>query len=90
MNKTDLVNKVSELSELTKKDATAAVEAVFEAIEGSLLSGEVVKIIGFGNFEVRERAARKGRNPQSGEEIDIPKSKAPAFKASKQLKDKIK
>jgi DNA-binding protein HU-beta len=90
MNKTQLIDKVSELSELSKKDSTKAVEAVFEAITEALASGQPVKLVNFGNFEVRERNARKGRNPQTGEEIEIDASKAPAFKPSKQLKEKIK
>jgi DNA-binding protein HU-beta len=90
MNKTELINKVAELSELTKKDATKAVDAVFEAIGDALKEGDKVQIIGFGNFEVRERSARKGRNPQTGAEIEIPASKVPAFKPGKVLKDGIK
>jgi DNA-binding protein HU-beta len=90
MNKTELINHVAEATELTKKDAGQAVDAVFEAISSSLKKGEKVQIIGFGNFEVRERAARKGRNPQTGEEIDISASKVPAFKPGKQLKEDVK
>lgn len=90
MNKTELIAKVAEKTELTKKDATKAVDAVFASISESLQSGDKVQVIGFGNFEVRERAARKGRNPQTGEEIDIPASKVPAFKPGKGLKDGIK
>ncbi|MEK5039264.1 MULTISPECIES: HU family DNA-binding protein [Sporosarcina] len=90
MNKTELINSVAEAAGLTKKDATKAVEAVFETIQSTLAKGEKVQLIGFGNFEVRERAARKGRNPQSGEEIDIAASKVPAFKAGKALKDAVK
>ncbi|MBE1554107.1 HU family DNA-binding protein [Sporosarcina limicola] len=90
MNKTELINSVAEAAELTKKDATKAVEAVFDTIQSTLAKGEKVQLIGFGNFEVRERAARKGRNPQSGEEIDIAASKVPAFKAGKALKDAVK
>ncbi|MBD8006374.1 HU family DNA-binding protein [Bacillus norwichensis] len=90
MNKTDLINAVAEAAELSKKDATKAVEAVFQSIQDSLSSGDKVSLIGFGNFEVRERAARKGRNPQTGEEIDIAASKVPAFKPGKALKDAVK
>ncbi|WP_079530134.1 MULTISPECIES: HU family DNA-binding protein [Halobacillus] len=90
MNKTDLINAVSEKAELSKKDATQAVDSVFESIMGSLKDGEKVQLIGFGNFEVRERAARKGRNPQTGEEIEISASKVPAFKPGKALKDAVK
>ncbi|AET61409.1 HU family DNA-binding protein [Paenibacillus sp. NRS-1782] len=90
MNKTDLINQVSESTELSKKDVTKAVDAVFEAISGALQNGDKVQLVGFGNFEVRERSARKGRNPQTGEEIEIPASKIPAFKPGKALKDGIK
>jgi DNA-binding protein HU-beta len=90
MNKTELIAKVAETTELTKKDATKAVDAVLDAIAEALKSGEKVQLIGFGNFEVRERAARKGRNPQTGEEIEIASSKIPAFKPGKQLKESIK
>ncbi|API89304.1 HU family DNA-binding protein [Marinilactibacillus psychrotolerans] len=89
-NKAELIEKVSTATDLSKKDATAAVEAVFETIKDSLANGEKVQVIGFGNFEVRDRAARKGRNPQTGEEIQIPASKVPAFKAGKALKDAVK
>lgn len=90
MNKTDLINSVAEAAELSKKDATKAVEAVFQSIQDTLSTGDKVSLIGFGNFEVRERAARKGRNPQTGEEIDIAASKVPAFKPGKALKDAVK
>jgi len=90
MNKTDLVNAVAEASDLSKKDAGKAVDAVFETVMDTLKTGEKVQIIGFGNFEVRDRAARKGRNPQTGEEIQIPASKVPAFRAGKALRDAVK
>ncbi|MNN59015.1 DNA-binding protein HU 1 [compost metagenome] len=90
MNKSDLINVVTEATELPKKDATKAVDAVFEAITGALQNGDKVQLVGFGNFEVRERSARKGRNQQTGEEIEIPSSKVPAFKPGKALKDGIK
>ncbi|SHE43535.1 DNA-binding protein HU-beta [Seinonella peptonophila] len=83
MNKTELITKVAEATSMTKKEATQSVEAVLEAISGALQTGDKVQLIGFGNFEVRERAAR---NPQTGEEIEIPASKVPAFKPGKQLK----
>ena len=89
MNKTELVAYVAEAAEITKKDAAKAVDAVFEAIENSLKKGEKVQLIGFGNFEVRERAARKGRNPQTGQEIEIAASKIPAFTAGKNLKSSV-
>ncbi|MEC0089771.1 MULTISPECIES: HU family DNA-binding protein [Paenibacillus] len=90
MNKSELISQVAETSELSKKDATKAVDAVFEAIASALQSGDKVQLVGFGNFEVRERSARKGRNPQTGEEIEIAASKIPAFKPGKALKDGIK
>ena len=89
MNKTELINQVAELSGLSKKDAGKAVDAVFEAIGDALQNGDKVQLVGFGNFEVRERSARKGRNPQTGEEIEIAASKIPAFKPGKQLKDLV-
>jgi DNA-binding protein HU-beta len=90
MNKTELINAVAEAAELSKKDATKAVDAVFDTIQNSLANGDKVQLIGFGNFEVRERAARKGRNPQTGEEIEISASKVPAFKPGKALKEAVK
>ncbi|WP_125703297.1 HU family DNA-binding protein [Lacticaseibacillus daqingensis] len=89
-NKAELIESVATTTGLTKKDATAAVDAVFSSIQGVLAKGEKVQLIGFGNFEVRERAARKGRNPQTGAEIEIPASKVPAFKPGKALKDAVK
>jgi len=90
VNKSELIAKVAETTGMSKKDATQAVEAVFDAISQALQNGEKVQLVGFGNFEVRERNARKGRNPQTGEEIDIPASKVPAFKPGKALKEGIK
>ncbi|MGO4887134.1 HU family DNA-binding protein [Anaerobacillus sp. MEB173] len=90
MNKTDLINKVVETTGLPKKDAAKAVETILETITSTLQKGDKVSLVGFGVFEVRERAARKGRNPQTGEDIEIPASKNPAFKAGKQLKDAVK
>jgi DNA-binding protein HU-beta len=90
MNKSELIAKVAESTELSKKDVTNVVEAVFDAIAEALKNGEKVQLVGFGNFEVRERQARKGRNPQTGEEIEIPASKVPAFKPGKALKEGIK
>lgn len=89
MNKTELIAKVAELTDLSKKDASKAVDAVFDAISESLQGGDKVQLVGFGNFEVKSREARKGRNPQTGEEIDIPASKIPSFKAGKSLKDLV-
>lgn len=89
MNKSDLIEKVVSSTEMSKKDATRAVDAVFDAISDALKNGDKVQLIGFGNFEVREREARKGRNPQTGEEIEIAASKVPAFKAGKVLRDQV-
>ncbi|MHC3377036.1 HU family DNA-binding protein [Ligilactobacillus equi] len=89
-NKAQLIDTIAEKTGLTKKDATVAVDAVFGSIQDFLAEGEKVQLIGFGNFEVRDRAARKGRNPQTGEEIQIPASKVPAFKPGKALKDAVK
>ncbi|KAA9007372.1 HU family DNA-binding protein [Paenibacillus spiritus] len=90
MNKTELVLTVSEKTGLQKKDAEAAVHAVFESIEGALVDGDKVSIIGFGNFEVRPTSERKARNPQTGAEIIVPAGKKPAFKAAKKLKEAVK
>ena len=90
MNKTELVHTVAAQAELTKKDATVAVDALFETISSAQAKGEKIQLIGFGTFETRERAARTGRNPQSGEQIQIPASKIPAFKPGKELKEAVK
>lgn len=87
MNKSELVASVAEVAELTKKDAEKAVNAVFASVQKALVEDDKVQIIGFGTFEVRTRAARKGRNPQTGETIEIPASKNPVFKAGKALKE---
>lgn len=89
MNKNELIESVVNSTNLKKKDAEAAVNAVLETITDTLAEGDKVTLIGFGTFEVRERKARKGRNPATGEEIDIPASKSPAFKAGKALKDRV-
>ena len=89
MNKTELINEVATKSELSKKDATKAVDAILSSIEETLSAGNKVQLIGFGNFEVRSRAARKGRNPQTGKEMTIPASNVPAFKPGKALKDAV-
>jgi DNA-binding protein HU-beta len=90
MNKKELIKAVVEATGLSKKDATVAVDTVFDKIAEALVNGDKVKLHGFGNFEVRERAARKGRNPQTGEEILIPENKVPAFKPAQALKDAVK
>ena len=89
MNKTNLIDIVAEKADLKKKDAEAAVNAVFAAIEKDLKEGGKIQIAGFGTFEVRERAAKTARNPRTGETIDVPACKVPAFKAGKGLKDKV-
>ena len=90
MNKVDLIAKVAEKQETTKKAAGEALDAVVAVITETLVSGEDIKIAGFGTFSVTERAARTGRNPQTGETIKIEATKAPKFKASKTLKDLVK
>ena len=89
MNKAELVSKVAEKAGMSKKDAEKAVVAVFDAIQDALKTGDKVQLVGFGTFETRERGARTGRNPRSGETIQIPASKVPAFKAGKALKDAV-
>ncbi len=89
MNKTDLINEVAVKTGMTKKDTEKVVNAFFDTVQGTLKTGEKVQLIGFGTFEVRQRQARKGRNPQTGQEISIPATKVPAFKAGKALKDAL-
>ena len=89
MNKAELIAKIAEESKLTKKAAETALDAFVTSVEEALRNGEKVQLVGFGTFEVRQRAARKGRNPQTKAEIKIPASKAPVFKAGKALKDLV-
>lgn len=89
MNKAQLVAAIADKAGLSKKDAEKAMNAVFDEITGALKKGDKVQLVGFGSFEVRERAARKGRNPQTKTEIVIPASKLPVFKAGKALKDAV-
>jgi len=89
MNKTELVDAVAESAELSKADASRAVDAFINTVTDTLKNGDQVSVVGFGTFEVRERAARSGRNPQTGETIQIKASRAPAFKAGKALKDAV-
>lgn len=89
MTKAELIAKVAADAELTKKDADKAVAAVIDAITGALQDGDKVALVGFGTFEVRTRAARTGRNPRTGKEIEIAAAKTPAFKAGKALKDAV-
>lgn len=89
MNKTELVAAVAEKAEISKKDAEKAVKALVDTITAELVKGEKVQVVGFGTFEVSERAAREGRNPRSGETVTIEASKSPKFKAGKALKDAV-
>ena len=89
MNKAELIAAMAAKTGETKKSAEASVNAFVDVITESLVKGDKVQLVGFGSFEVRKRAARKGRNPQTKEEIKIPASKAPVFKAGKALKDLV-
>ena len=89
MNKAELVEALASKTNVTKKAAEASLNALVASIEGALKKGERVQLVGFGSFEVRKRAPRKGRNPQTGKEIKIPASKSPVFKAGKALKDAV-
>ena len=89
MTKTELISAVAEKANLTKKDADKAVSAVIEAVTDSLANGDKVQLVGFGTFEVRERAAKEGINPATKQKMNIPAKKVPAFKAGKALKDVI-
>ncbi|MEW6663384.1 MAG: HU family DNA-binding protein [Bacillota bacterium] len=89
MNKTELVSSVAEKAEITKKEAEKVVNAVFASMEEALAKGDKVQLVGFGTFEVKERAARIGRNPKTGEEINIPATKVPSFKPGKSLKENV-
>lgn len=89
MNKNDLIAAVADNTDLSKTDATKAVDGVLEAVTGALTSGGEVRLVGFGTFSVANRAASTGRNPRTGESIQIPASKQPKFKAGKALKDAV-
>lgn len=89
MNKTELIAAIAEKTDLSKKDADAAVSAVLGAITDALKAGDKIQLVGFGTFEVRNRAAKQGRNPRTGETMTVPASKVPAFKAGKALKDAV-
>ena len=89
MNKAELVSAIADKTSLSKKDAEAAIKAFTEVVAEELKKGEKIQLVGFGTFEVSERAARVGRNPQTGKEMKIAASKAPKFKAGKALKDSI-
>ncbi len=89
MNKAELIDAVAVTTGQSKGDAGAAVEAVFDHIKNAMKRGDTVSLVGFGSFSVSDRAARTGRNPRTGQQIDIPASRAPKFKAGKQLKDAV-
>ncbi|MDH3527840.1 MAG: HU family DNA-binding protein [Gammaproteobacteria bacterium] len=89
MNKSELIEAVASETDLSKADATRATDAVLDTITGALSRGDQVTLVGFGTFSVRERAARSGRNPQTGETIQIKASKSPGFKAGKAFKDAV-
>ncbi len=89
MNKSEIIAAMAEKTGETKKNTEAALNAFVEVVTDSLVKGEKVQLVGFGSFDVKKRAARKGRNPQTKEEIKIPASKAPTFKAGKALKDLV-
>lgn len=89
MTKTDLIDKIAEKTGLTKKDSGKALDAFIEAVKEALAAGDKVQIVGFGSFEVRQRAARKGLNPQTKSPIDIPARRVPVFKAGKDLRDAV-
>ncbi|MEC4749913.1 HU family DNA-binding protein [Methylomicrobium sp. Wu6] len=89
MNKSELIDAIAHSAELTKADAGRALDGFIKAVEDSLKAGDSVTLVGFGTFSVKERAERKGRNPQTGEEITIKAAKMPAFKVGKSLKDAV-
>ena len=89
MNKAELITKMAEKSELTKKEAEAALNAFMQSVEEALVEGDKVQLVGFGTFETRERAAREGRNPRTKEVIQILATTVPVFKAGKEFKDKV-
>lgn len=89
MNKTELIDAVAEGADISKAAATRAVDTMLDSISKSLANGNQVTLVGFGTFSVKERAARTGRNPRTGEPIDIPAAKVPGFKAGKALKDAV-
>ncbi|HGJ5898733.1 HU family DNA-binding protein [Arsenophonus apicola] len=90
MNKTELINQIAEKADLTKKDSEKALNAFIEAVTESLKSGNSVQLVGFGSFQVKARAAREGRNPQTGKAIKIAATNVPGFKAGQKLKDAVK
>ncbi|ACY83840.1 DNA-binding protein HU-beta [Edwardsiella piscicida] len=89
MNKSQLIDKIAEGADISKAAAGRALDAFIASVTESLQEGDAVALVGFGTFDVRERAARTGRNPQTGQEIDIPAAKVPGFRAGKALKDAV-
>lgn len=89
MNKAELISAVAEAAEVSKKDAESVITATLDVITDALKQGEKVQLVGFGSFEVKQRAARVGRNPQTKQPVEIPASKVPVFKAGKVLKDTV-
>jgi len=89
MNKAELINAVAASADVSKKDAEAVISATLDAITAAMKEGEKVQLVGFGSFEVKKRAARIGRNPKTKEEIEIPASRVPQFKAGKVLKEAV-
>ena len=89
MNKAELITSMAEKSQLTKKDAEAALKAFIDSVQEALEGGDKVQLVGFGTFETRERAAREGRNPRTKETISIPASTVPVFKAGKEFKERV-
>ena len=89
MNKAELINAVAEKADLSKKDSEAAINAAIDVIAAALADGDKVQLVGFGAFEIKARAERIGRNPKTKEQISIPASKVPVFKAGKALKDAV-
>ncbi|MFC3149944.1 HU family DNA-binding protein [Litoribrevibacter euphylliae] len=89
MNKSELIEAIAESADITKAEAGRALDATISAVTGALKDGDQVALVGFGTFSVKERAARTGRNPQTGAPIDIPAAKIPGFKAGKALKDAV-
>jgi DNA-binding protein HU-beta len=89
VNKNDLIAAVAAANDMTKADASTAVDGVFKAVTAAMAKGEEIRLVGFGTFSVANRAASEGRNPRTGEKIQIPASKQPKFKAGKALKDAV-
>ncbi len=90
MNKSELIAKIADKAELSKKDAEKALNAFVDGVTEALVAGDKVVLVGFGSFETKKRAARKGKNPQTGAIIDIPATTVPSFKVGKALKDAVK